>query len=635
MLHINKQIVKHFLKSIYAFLFFCLTISVTCSFAQKYSSIDSVPGAPVFVYTHNTALEIIKDKKFIVANAKNFLDFSNSVLEQGLLSDSARDHSFLAGDIEMANLIFGNYKEAEKTANAWLAKNSSDYNFLWLLPDKVFLDVKTGKAASYSIAILNELKHCNRQSLEYYDDVYYGSGMFNYNSRFFSQMAFAYLSSDTGNFRKTIEQNISPLDKNDKKLSMMQFGDFLYVYGESIVADAVVNDFTKTSPFDLAKWENVWNSMLYHFTKKNSLHDVLACNYQVFDRNFFDPKILWHNPGEIPGNHIDDDGNGIIDDVNGYEYNVTNQKIKEPVELSWKETDSVAVMEQAAGLANKMSLSYGGAVEEYKSRLDHGSMSIELMLKNNPRVQFMALEQNQLTGDHNYIPDYVPTLFTGNIAYNQHLVDSLVTLFIGCFQEMAEYCNRYQVRVVEINSMNVSEKDLFFKRCGTDSAQAKEFAKRMFSKMKDGLAKAYIKAPNTLYINSAGNDNVNIDSIPNLVNFIHLPNVVIAGALYKDLHKTSYSNYGKGVDVFAPAHFPLHLVKLESRRDAWRHNESGGTSAAAPVIANMAIQMLELNPGLSAAQVKQLIINGADKEPYEKGINIINPAKTIILLKAK
>ncbi len=612
-----------------------IIIQATCSFAQKYSSIDKVPGAPVFAYTHNTALGIIKDKKFIIANAKIFLDFSNKVLEQGLLSDSARDYSFLPSDIEMANLILGNYKQAEKTADAWLTKNSSNYNFLWLLPDKVFLDVKTGRASSYSIAILNELKHRDRQSLEYYDDVYYGAAMFNYNSQFFYQMAFAYLSSDTAHFRKTIEQNISALNKNDKKLSMMEFGDFLYVYGESIVADAVVNDFIKTSPFDLTKWKNVWNNMLYHFTKEDSLHEVLACNYQVFDRNFFDPKILWHNPGEKPGNHIDDDSNGIVDDVSGYEYNLANQKIKEPVALGWKETDSIVVMEQAGGLANKMSLSYGGAVEEYKSRLDHGSMSIELMLKNNPRVQFMALEQNQLTGDHNYIPDYVPALFTSDIAHNQHLVDSLVTLFIGCYQEMAEYCNLYKVRVVEINSMSVMEKDLYFKGCGTDSVEEKEFAKKMFAKFKGGLTKAYLKAPNTLYINSAGNDNVNVDSIPNLVNFVHLPNVVIAGALYKDLHRTYYSNYGNGVDVFAPAHFPLELVKIESRRYAVWHNESGGTSAAAPVVANLAIQILELNPNFTAAQVKQLIINGADKEPYEKGINIIDPKKTIALLKAE
>jgi subtilisin family serine protease len=29
---------------------------------------------------------------------------------------------------------------------------------------------------------------------------------------------------------------------------------------------------------------------------------------------------IWTNPGEIPGNHIDDDGNGYVDDVHGYDF---------------------------------------------------------------------------------------------------------------------------------------------------------------------------------------------------------------------------------------------------------------------------------------------------------------------------
>ncbi|HEX7503377.1 MAG TPA: S8 family serine peptidase [Acidobacteriota bacterium] len=29
---------------------------------------------------------------------------------------------------------------------------------------------------------------------------------------------------------------------------------------------------------------------------------------------------MWRNPGEIPGNHIDDDGNGFVDDVYGYDF---------------------------------------------------------------------------------------------------------------------------------------------------------------------------------------------------------------------------------------------------------------------------------------------------------------------------
>ena len=595
-----------------------ITINVTCLFAQKYSSIDSVPGAPVFSFTHHTALEIVKDKQFITSNAKIFLDFANKILDQNLLDTTNRSYSvFLVTSIEMANLILGNYQAAEKIVDTYPSDIGS---FLWLLPDKVFLDVKTGKESSYSLAILSELKVRDRECLELYDDYVYGPGMLGYPFTI-SNTVFGFLSSDTAKFRKNIERQTTPLTKI-KKLIMMQFGDFLYVSGANVVANAVVNNFINTTPFDHKKWESTWNSMLYHFTKKDSLHDVLACNYSVFYRDLFDPKILWSNPGEIPGNHVDDDHNGIVDDVHGYEYKIDNQKIKEPIALRWNETDTMAVLKEWFD-----SREYKGPVQFYRHKFEHGSMTVELMLKGNPRVHFMALEQHW-----NNFGTSFSFMFTADITHNQHLVDSCVDLLVNSFGEEAVYCNRYKVRVVVINGM-LREENFYFKECGHDSTEAKAFEIKMENKFKKGYAIAYGKAPNTLYINSAGNLNINIDidSTREIISSLNLPNIIVAGALYKDLHKASYSNYGSRVDVFAPAHFPLKFANLNST--PVYHNESAGTSASAPVIANLAIQILELNPNLTAAQLKQLIIEGADKEPYEKGINIIDPKKTIALLK--
>ncbi len=206
----------------------------------------------------------------------------------------------------MVNLIPGNYKEAEKAADTWLAKNSSvknlppDHNFFWLLPDRVFLDARTGNAACYRMDVLNELKPGGRQAHQYYDDLYDGSGVFNYHSQFFSQMAFAFLSTDTGILPTTMEGNRDPLKKNDKKLTMMQFGNFLYGYGENIVADAVGNAFANTSPLDLVRRKNVCNSVLYHFAKTDSLHDLPACIYQVLTANGLTQKYFGIIPAKYP-----------------------------------------------------------------------------------------------------------------------------------------------------------------------------------------------------------------------------------------------------------------------------------------------------------------------------------------------
>jgi Subtilase family len=589
--------------------------------AQKYPSIDSVPGAPVFVYTKNSTMEMLKDNEFITDNAKRYIEFLTKVLEQKLLSDSSAIY-ILIQNLVHANIALENYNAAEDNLDLYLAKHPSD--ILYYLSDKVFLTKETKKELSFETALAKEVKHLDRFSLERLEFCYGPEMMHKERAEFISQTPFGFLSSDTVNFRNNFYQ-INSLHTKTNTLNMTQFGDLLWVYGANIIADSVFNEFLTVQPFDFEKWAEIWENKIYHFKKGDSLHNVLACNYQVFDHMFFDSTIIWHIPGEIAGNHIDDDKNGIVDDVCGYQYNINRPELREPIVLSWQEVDTMAVKERARYLKT----SYETIAEKYKLIFEHGSMAVELMLKGNPRVKFMAICDEDLSSA---ILD--TSLFTKDIYNNRHLIDSVVILEINRFQEMALYCNRYDVRVVEINA-GQEKNDFYFRHCGVDSAASEEFAEKMMVKIKEGYKKAYLKAPNTLYLNSAANDNIDIgiDSMRKTMTSVRLPNVMVIGGLNKDLHKSFDSNYGSRVDVFAPSRFPLLLVKYKTRRNQFYHNESAGTSAAAPVVANLAVQILELNPKLTAAQVKQIIINGADKEPYEKGINIINPKKTIALLK--
>jgi subtilisin family serine protease len=65
---------------------------------------------------------------------------------------------------------------------------------------------------------------------------------------------------------------------------------------------------------------------------KNRRACCLGCDHRIANRRFaiVDSGIdlshpdlagkLWVNPGEIAGNGIDDDNNGFIDDVNGWDF---------------------------------------------------------------------------------------------------------------------------------------------------------------------------------------------------------------------------------------------------------------------------------------------------------------------------
>ncbi|MBE7176887.1 MAG: S8 family serine peptidase [Mucilaginibacter polytrichastri] len=146
--------------------------------------------------------------------------------------------------------------------------------------------------------------------------------------------------------------------------------------------------------------------------------------------------------------------------------------------------------------------------------------------------------------------------------------------------------------------------------------------------------KAYVDAAfkyahdnGVLLVQAAGNDNQNMDKKPQFPNdtfadgsVTDLDNVIAVGASgpKKDEHLAgSFSNYGKTkVDVFAPG------VKVTSIDLNAEFNTADGTSFASPVTAGVAALVLSYYPKLSAAQLKQVILQSA--EPV-KGLMVFKP----------
>jgi hypothetical protein len=162
--------------------------------------------------------------------------------------------------------------------------------------------------------------------------------------------------------------------------------------------------------------------------------------------------------------------------------------------------------------------------------------------------------------------------------------------------------------------------------CGKDSADTKQFTDKKFWQLARGFENIFKLSPNTLFVIAGGNSGIDNVSNKSLELCIHTPNTLIVGALGKDLKKAAYSNYGKEVEIYAPANFELLTYKDS-------YPESNGTSAASPVTCNLAIKLFCLDPKLSAVQVKKLVIDSSDKNLFEKGINVINPKKAVALMR--
>lgn len=124
---------------------------------------------------------------------------------------------------------------------------------------------------------------------------------------------------------------------------------------------------------------------------------------------------------------------------------------------------------------------------------------------------------------------------------------------------------------------------------------------------------AYASDKDVIFVNAAGNEGIDIDTInvyPNdaIGTGTEVSKTFITvGALepkYGSNMVASFSNYGKiNVDVFAPG------AKIYSTTPENEYDTKGGTSMAAPAVAGVVALVRSYYPKLTAAQVKQVILN--------------------------
>jgi subtilisin family serine protease len=124
----------------------------------------------------------------------------------------------------------------------------------------------------------------------------------------------------------------------------------------------------------------------------------------------------------------------------------------------------------------------------------------------------------------------------------------------------------------------------------------------------------YAARKGVLLVHAAGNDRLDIDSIPQYptgryLNGRLIPNLLTVGASARtnDAHLVaSFSNYGRQtVDVFAPG------VELVSTWPGNEYRPDSGTSMATPVVAGMAAVLKTYFPQLTPADLKRLLLASA------------------------
>ena len=107
-----------------------------------------------------------------------------------------------------------------------------------------------------------------------------------------------------------------------------------------------------------------------------------------------------------------------------------------------------------------------------------------------------------------------------------------------------------------------------------------------------------------LFVWSAGNNNDDVDNFTHIEEF-DCGNVISVGNVDKNLSRYSSSNYGYGVDVYAPGTEIWSTVGTNSYENKW------GTSMSAPHVSAAAALLFSKYPNLTAGEVKKCLLDGA------------------------
>lgn len=224
----------------------------------------------------------------------------------------------------------------------------------------------------------------------------------------------------------------------------------------------------------------------------------------------------------------------------------------------------------------------------------HGTHVAGIATDGNPFAQLLAIRDGQTLATHSE-PD--------------------ATARKDRFERIAHFLKKNHVRIVNMSWGIPVEK--------IPTAHALALEQSMLALMR--------ALPDTLFVAAAGNDDRTITTQRIFPASLSAENLLSVGAVDQDGQLTHFSNIGGPVALYANGDM------VRSVAPGGHRLEISGTSMAAPHVCNVAAKLLSQHPGLSVAQLKRLLLDGADVLEADKQIaepiKVLNPANSAALAK--
>ena len=138
--------------------------------------------------------------------------------------------------------------------------------------------------------------------------------------------------------------------------------------------------------------------------------------------------------------------------------------------------------------------------------------------------------------------------------------------------------------------------------------------------LRDVLMAGMQSAPDVLFVGAAGNAGTSMAKANPATRF-DLPNFMLVGAVDNTGNAADYTNVGPEIALYANGE------RVPARLPGGRLSHPSGTSMATPVVANAALRVLAVNPRLSGAEVRTLLVETASKN--QAGLVLLDAAGAI------